>query len=280
MNVIETVETKNSLKQAAVFVAVTFLISWTEQYFIVKGDGIQNPLRAFALMWTPGLVGIICSLFFDRNIKALAIKIPTVRSLLLAYFIPALAAALIVGLLVLFNQAEFQVSQKLIEKKGSLSAALFAALILAPTVGMLLATLSGLGEEIGWRGFLHSKLMTLKNSARYLLTGIIWSIWHWPLIIFGDYATSDKPWLNVIFFTIAVTTLSFFMGWLRDTSKSSFPAALAHASHNMWVLGVAPAFFNPGPLAPYLAGESGLFCALLYLILGVVIHLKISKRVG
>ena len=264
-------------RQAALFVILTFMISWIEQYFIIKGDGIQNPVRAFALMWTPGLVGILCSMVFDKKIKPIAFKIPSLKALAIAYFIPALAAVLIVGLLVLAKQADFQISPKLIEKKGSVGAALFAALVVAPTVGMIVSFVSGLGEELGWRGFLHSKLMGLKPGFRYLLTGIIWSVWHWPLIIFGDYATSDKPWLNVFFFSVAVTSLSFLMVWFRDNLNSSIPAALTHGSHNMWVLGISPAFILAGPLVPYFGGESGLYCAVLYLLLALFIHFKVLK---
>lgn len=268
---------KNPNQQAIVFVVITFLISWTEQYFIVKGDGIQNPVRAFALMWTPGLVGILCSMIFDKNIKAIAFTFPSLKSLAIAYFVPAVTAVFIVGLLILSQQAEFQISPKLIEKKGSIGSALFAALVVAPTVGMIVSVISGLGEEVGWRGFLHSKLTGLKPSFRYSLTGIIWSVWHWPLIIFGDYATSDKPWLNVFFFSVALTSLSFLMGWLRDNSNSSIPAALMHGSHNMWILGISPAFILAGPLAPYFGGESGLYCAVIYLLLAFFIYFKVLK---
>lgn len=269
---------KNPYFQATVFVVVTFVVSWTQQYFIITGDGIQNTARPFVHMWTPGLVGIFCAIIFEKKIKSIALKVPSFKSLAIAYFVPAVIAALIIGLLVLAQQAEFQVSPKLIESKGSLGAALFAALVVAPTMNMIVSFISGLGEEIGWRGFLHSKLMSLKPSFRYLLTGIIWSIWHWPLIIFGDYSTSDKPWLNVAFFTVALTSLSFLMGWLRDTSNSCIPAGLLHGSHNIWILGISPAFILAGPLVPYFGGESGLYCAILYAGLAAFIHLKISKR--
>lgn len=268
---------KSNTRQAIFFVLLTFTISWVEEYFIIKGDGIENPARAFCLMWTPGLVGIFCSILFDRNLKPIAFRRPKLKPLLIAYIVPALTAALIIFLLVSFSLSDFQVSPKLIAKKGSLGGALLAALVYAPTIGMVVSFVSGLGEELGWRGFYQSKLMDLSAAKKYFLVGCTWSIWHWPLILFGDYATSDKPWLNVIFFSIAVISLSFFMGWLRDRSNSSIPAALTHASHNMWILGISPAFYKAGPLFPYFGGESGVFCALLYLGLAWFIYTRLHR---
>ncbi len=257
--------------QALTFVLTTLFISWTQQYFIIKGDGISNPVPVFALMWTPGLVGIFCAFYFDRNFKSLGINRPSISSLLISYFTPVLAAVVMVTLLVMFNISEFQVSPKLIEMSGGLKGALTKALLVAPTVGMVVATISALGEEIGWRGFLHSRFNFLAPNRRYFWTGLIWSIWHWPLIFFGDYATSDLPWLNVIFFSVAATSLSFVMGRLRDKTGAVFPAVILHASHNLWVSGIAPAFLKSGRLAPYLADESGLFCASFYFILAIYI---------
>lgn len=144
-------------------------------------------------------------------------------------------------------------------------------LLFAPTIGMFIPFISSLGEEIGWRGFLHSQLLSLSPNKRYFVTGLTWSVWHWPLIIFGTYATSDIPWLSVILFTIAQTGASFLLGILRDRSKSVFPAALMHASHNMWFLGISPVFLKTGPLAAYFTSESGVFCALLYVALAMFI---------
>jgi membrane protease YdiL (CAAX protease family) len=157
--------------------------------------------------------------------------LPSLKSLGIAYFTPVLAAVLIILLIVICGITEFQFSPALIEKKGGLSAALIAVLVMAPTLGMIAPIVSGLGEEIGWRGYLHSQLENLSANRRYLITGLIWSLWHWPLIIFGDYATSNIPAINVLFFTVAATTLSFLMGYLRDTTKSVFPAAIIHGSH-------------------------------------------------
>ncbi|WP_457831901.1 CPBP family glutamic-type intramembrane protease, partial [Staphylococcus aureus] len=54
--------------------------------------------------------------------------------------------------------------------------------------GMPGSIANALGEEIGWRGFLvpelYKKIGYTKTS---LLTGAIWSVWHYPILIFADY---------------------------------------------------------------------------------------------
>lgn len=263
---------KNRIKTPAfIFVSLTYLVSWIEQARTIQNGQSQNSIDGFFLMWTPGLVALLCSLFFNKNLKDLALKIPTLKSLATAYLVPAVYAATVLGLLILFGISEFEINPSAIDKIGSIQGVLLKGLIFAPTIGMLVPFLSGLGEELGWRGFLHSQLLNHSPNFRYLLTGIIWSIWHWPLILFGTYSTSDKPWLSVFLFTVMATSSSFLFGFLREKSSSVFPAALMHASHNMWFLGITPVFLKAGPLSSYFASESGIFCAILYLLIAIVI---------
>lgn len=261
-----------------VFVLATFILSGIQQFFIIKYSSINNPLQAFLLMWTPGIVGTLCAWFYDADLKKLSLKKPKLKSLLVAYFVPLFVSVLIVFFLVFFKTSEFQINPELVKKKGGLIPTLIAVLLMAPTINMIVAFISGLGEEIGWRGFMASRMESWTPTKRYLTTGIIWSLWHWPLIIFGDYATSSMPWVNVFFFTIMATSLSFLMGYLADKDKSCVAPALLHASHNMWVLGIAPVFFTQTPLIPYLGGESGLYCALIYLVIAVWVHRRIRTQ--
>lgn len=264
--------------QAPIFVVLVYLISWIEQTNTIRNGHSQNSIDGFLLMWTPGLVAIFLSLTLNKNIDTLAFKRPDLKSLALAYFVPFIAAVFVIVLLNIFKISELQVSPSAIEKAGNVNSVLFKAFIFAPTVGMIIPFISGFGEEIGWRGFLHSHLLNLAPLKRYLITGVVWSVWHWPLILFGTYATSEKPWLSLILFTIAQTSSSFLFGYLRDRSKSVFPAALMHAAHNMWFLGISPTFLKPGPLAPYFTSESGVFCALIYFAIAMLIIFKLPNK--
>jgi uncharacterized protein len=55
-----------------------------------------------------------------------------------------------------------------------------------------------IGEEIGWRGFLVPELAK-KHSfpATAMITGFIWAIWHYPVILFADYHGASPAWFYV-----------------------------------------------------------------------------------
>lgn len=108
----------------------------------------------------------------------------------------------------------------------------FMAILFNATI-VLMASALALGKEIGWRGFLVPQLI---GSVRYplLLSGFIWGIWHAPMILFCDYATSTQPLLSASIFIFMTTGFGVILGWLRLGSNSLWPAVLMHASHNVF----------------------------------------------
>jgi uncharacterized protein len=49
----------------------------------------------------------------------------------------------------------------------------------------VLSCVSAAGEEIGWRGYMLTRLT--EGGIRYpvLASGVIWGLWHVPLIVTG-----------------------------------------------------------------------------------------------
>ncbi|MCB0045131.1 MAG: CPBP family intramembrane metalloprotease [Caldilineaceae bacterium] len=144
------------------------------------------------------------------------------------------------------------------------------AMLIAP----LLNSLFTFGEEWGWRGYLQPKLMTGLGWRRtMLLMGVIWGVWHWPLIFMGyeygfDYP--GAPWLGPLVFLWFTFVVGTFLGWLALKGKSVWPAVIGHAAIN----GIAalPALFvqgepNPllGPLPIGLIGSAGFAVVALWL---------------
>jgi membrane protease YdiL (CAAX protease family) len=101
---------------------------------------------------------------------------------------------------------------------------------------------SALGEEIGWRGFLVPELSkNMSFTATAFLSGVIWSLWHYPILIFADYNAGTPTWYGLSCFTVMVIAISFVFAWMRLKSGSLWTGALLHASHNLYV----QAIFTP-----------------------------------
>ncbi len=65
------------------------------------------------------------------------------------------------------------------------------AITLAPPINMLFAV----GEEAGWRGYMMPQLKErfgLLNGR--LLGGVIWGVWHWPIMLLTGYDMAPIIW--------------------------------------------------------------------------------------
>jgi membrane protease YdiL (CAAX protease family) len=72
-----------------------------------------------------------------------------------------------------------------------------------------------------------------------------------------------------------VMAMGTVMAWLRTVSRSLWPPAVLHASHNLLVQGVFDAGTTAGPWSGYLTGEFGVG---LVLTIGVVAWLMVKNR--
>jgi membrane protease YdiL (CAAX protease family) len=202
---------------------------------------------------------------FGHDLRDIGLRTPSKRWMIVAYAVPAVAAVLVLLISVLIGIGEFQLEGlKLIVNR----------LVFAPTFGVLLGLIFALGEELGWRGFLYARIHDWDIETPNLLNGIIWAVWHWPLILFLDYASSPQPAVSLVLFTISIVAFSVFQGQLRRISKSVWAPALAHAAHNTWVQAIYPSFYKAGALDPFFGGESGVILAVLYLLLAIYLQKK------
>jgi len=90
------------------------------------------------------------------------------------------------------------------------SALYFPALIIlfigVTAIGIPLSGLAGVfGEEYGWRGFLLQELIPVGKIRAVLWVGVVWGIWHFPVIIRGVHtypASLLGLSLAIIFFVL------------------------------------------------------------------------------
>jgi len=101
-------------------------------------------------------------------------------------------------------------------------------------LGGTLFALAALGEELGWRGLLLTELAPLGFWQLSLVTGLVWGIWHTPLILVG-LQFPDEPVVGIVLMTTATVALSPVYTYLTVRARSALAATFFHGS---FVLGV------------------------------------------
>lgn len=271
---------KINKKRILIFLAFAFGISWSTGLIIYLSGGLENSptydfagaqislaliLLATAYMFGPAIANVITRLITKEVTDNLFLQPHFEKRrwvyYLAAWFLPGIL--IILGMLLflllfpIYFDPELSTLMEMLKETGQtdsvnpwLIAGLqtFQALLISP----LLNAISTFGEEFGWRGYLQPKLMPLGSRKAVLLTGVIWGIWHWPVILMGyNYGTSyfGAPFLGPLAMVWFTLSLGVIFGWLTIKAESVWPAVIAHGALNgIASLGVIFVKGTPDPL--------------------------------
>jgi len=130
--------------------------------------------------------------------------------------------------------------------------------LVVATTGVIQNCATTLGEEIGWRGFLVPELAKrFSFTATAILSGVIWALWHVPIIVFAGYNVGTG-WYGLAVVSANMISLCFVLTWLRLKSGSLWTGVILHASNNHFI----QQFFDPMTAytgrAKYILGEFGI----------------------
>lgn len=234
----------------ATFIGVTFSASWLFWFAVLPfAQGQQTILLATIYMFGPLVGALVTARIFDRGRTAGMIGWRWrfdrwwVAGWLLAGALAlgaALASSLIPGVtlqsasggaLAAVKASGAEIPPELADDLPSFP----ILVVLALFGGIIPNAIAGFGEEAGWRGYLWSVLRPVGFWKASLLVGAIWGLWHAPLIIAGhNYGAGywGFPWTGVLMMTAFCIALSPVMGFLRDRTGSSIPAAIFHGTIN------------------------------------------------
>jgi membrane protease YdiL (CAAX protease family) len=242
------------------FLILTFSVSaviWTLMAF----SEIVRSLSFLLLMWAPGVAAFVTCWVRRESVRNLGWKWRPWRYQAVSFLLPAGLSVMVYALiwesgLGRFNAAAYS-------EKGS-------TYILMATVGLVASIVLALGEEIGWRGLLVPALATRFGFTRTaFLSGVVWSAWHLPLILFYGYRSDAPLGYALLWGIVGMVAVSFPLAWLRLRSGSSWTAAILHGTHNILVQEILdPLTADTGP-TQWLIGEFG--CAIPLAWVGVAI---------
>lgn len=128
--------------------------------------------------------------------------------------------------------------------------------IQAILAGLTINAVFALGEEFGWRGWLADELRPLGPVWANLLTGVLWGLWHAPIILLGyNYGGSR---LGVAFMVVLCVPLAFLLWRARELTGTLYAPAALHGTFNAFAGFFILVLVQPNPL---LAAPVGLIGA-------------------
>ena len=293
-------------KRIGVFLAFAYGIAWAYGLIIYLTGGLANSpqiipgtpitlalvLLAIGYMWAPALAHLLTRLVTREGWRDTFLR-PRLRQgwpyWLAAWFVPGLmtivGAALFFAIFPRFFDPSLSALRRTLEQSVQqtgqelpfspwvlVGIQTIAGILVAPLINSLFA----FGEEFGWRAYLLPKLLPLGERKALLATGVIWGIWHWPVIAMGhNYGLNypGAPWtgmLVMVWFTVVTGT---FLGWAALRGGSVWPAVIGHAAINgISGLGILFVQGEPnsllGPLPTGLIASVGWTALALWLLAG------------
>ena len=231
----------------------TFLIAWILQVVVAvlsrNGLAAVGRLLLSVVMFAP-LLGVLLS---GQPLSGMGWKprlTGKIKILLVAWFLPAFLTAIGVVLYFIVFPGHFDMTGEYLTAVAGTEAleqleaqgltyplyiliSVVSCLTYAPLINMFLAV----GEEAGWRGFLYPQLKARFGKRRgWLIGGIIWGIWHWPVIwlIGYEYGTdyAGFPIVGMLVFCIFTIVGGILCDWLYEKSGCIWIPSVFHGAIN------------------------------------------------
>ncbi len=235
------------------YVVVTFALTAAYGFALpLLGIPQSSPLHlvlGVAYMFIPALVAVVFQRRAKGRVRDLGVSWKVNVFWLAAWLGPAALALLGIAVSLLMPGAEFSPGiDALLERfagiipEEQLPAVreqfeklpvhpFWVSLPQALVAGATINAVAAFGEELGWRGYMQQQLAHLGFWKANTLIGVIWGLWHAPMILQG-HNYPDAPVAGVAMMTVACVPLSLLFGWVRVRGGSVIAASIAHGSFN------------------------------------------------
>jgi membrane protease YdiL (CAAX protease family) len=129
------------------------------------------------------------------------------------------------------------------------------------------------GEEFGWRGLLLRETQQLGFLKSNLLIGVIWGLWHLPIILMG-HNYPHHPYIGVLMMCLMTTGLAPVFGYVRMKTGSILGPCMLHGMINATATVFALYIQNPHELFSSITGVAGVVANVIIIVLIYVFDRK------
>ena len=229
-----------------VFAVIAVGLAWLVTLPMWLGDGLADPLfqlYALGMMYTPAVAALIVTFFivkppYRARYLGLTPFKPVWRSIVLMLVWPLVFGLLSlagVWLASVFGWVDLGLNLAVFNEAAEISGMSSEAIALISLVSLPLvvvqATFAAFGEELGWRGFLVSALRPLGFWPMAVVSGVLWGVWHAPLILLG-YNFGRTDFVGVLMMVGFCFFVGVLLNWARMWCRNMWVAAVGHGALN------------------------------------------------
>ena len=255
------------------------------------GSGLSIVI-IMAAMFSPALSSILTRLITKEGFKNMYLRPHFkghIKTYLVVFFGPSLLIFLSGAVYFLIFPGSFDpgltVLKQLPASGGAAGFSAYQLLLISVLqviiIGPVVNFIPTMGEELGWRGYLLPKLREFfSDRSALVITGVIWGIWHMPVIVMGHNYGKDYfgyPWLGILAMIVFCVSLGVIEGYISIKLKSAVPAAMIHSTVNAGA--ALPIYLSTGVSNPLLGPTiTGLVGGLLPAALAVVLLVRSGNK--
>ncbi|MGD0866287.1 MAG: type II CAAX endopeptidase family protein [Rhizomicrobium sp.] len=235
-----------STKGIAVYLIIAFGIAWVSWAFIPHSSAANPTLLTLYVLpgaFAPALATFIVRKWITREgfgDAGLGLHLRKWRYYLFGWFLPfpVLAFIVVAAIVLGLEHPNFSMTQGIIllapHAKIPAAVAGFIGYVMPLELILVALVMTPVlfGEEFGWRGYLQLRLFPNSPTRAAVTTGIIWGLWHLPIILRG-YEFAGNPAIAAAAFCVTTVLISIIFGWLRERSGSIWVTSLAHSATNV-----------------------------------------------
>jgi membrane protease YdiL (CAAX protease family) len=136
-------------------------------------------------------------------------------------------------------------------------------------LGISFGIVPGFLEDVGWMGFAFPRMQGKRNAlAASLLLGVLWGLWHAPVV---DYLGAATPhgvyWVPFFLAFVAIlTAMRVLIVWVYSNTGSLLLAQLMHVSSTASLVLLDPAHVSPAQETLWYA----VYAAVLWIVVALV----------
>jgi len=250
------------------YFVLTFAISWAGAFAVVLPHLIRHeslPKMVGILMFPVMLLGpSFTGLFLTRKVDGKRGVQDLFRRLRRWRIYPCWYAALLIAPILVLTVLFFLKT--------------FVSPSFAPNrflAGILFGVPAGFLEEIGWMGFAFPKLCLQRNAlSSSVILGVLWSIWHLPVMDYLGTATPHDAYLPSFFvvFGVAMTAIRVLIAWAYTNTRSVLIAQLMHVSSTGSLV-----IFSPPRVT---AGQEVMWYGIYGITLWIIVAIITMRSIG